>query len=43
MALGCGLQETLYLTDQDEMFELMGRNTKLNGLEDKVKPRILNW
>ncbi|OHE93988.1 hypothetical protein CORC01_10680 [Colletotrichum orchidophilum] len=43
VALGCELQETLYLTDQDEMFELMGRNTKLNGLEDKVKPMILNW
>ncbi|KAF6818462.1 hypothetical protein CSOJ01_01842 [Colletotrichum sojae] len=44
VALGCELQQTpLYLTDQDEMFELMGRNTKLNSLEDQVKPMILNW
>ncbi|KAF6839602.1 hypothetical protein CPLU01_01739 [Colletotrichum plurivorum] len=44
VALGCELQQTpLYLTDQDEMFELMGRNTKLNNLEDQVKPMILNW
>ncbi|KAJ0287942.1 hypothetical protein CBS470a_005094 [Colletotrichum nupharicola] len=35
LASGCG--------DQDEMFELMGRNTKLNGLDGKVKPMILNW
>ncbi|KAF6845197.1 hypothetical protein CMUS01_00297 [Colletotrichum musicola] len=44
VALGCELQQTpLYLTDQGEMFELMGRNTKLNNLEDQVKPMILNW
>ncbi|KZL84230.1 hypothetical protein CI238_12293 [Colletotrichum incanum] len=44
VALGCELQQTpLYLTDQDEMFELMGRNTKLNNLQDKVKPMVLNW
>ncbi|TDZ67199.1 Protein-lysine N-methyltransferase EFM6 [Colletotrichum trifolii] len=44
VALGCDLQEKpLYLTDQDEMFELMGRNTKLNNLEGTVKPMILNW
>ncbi|TDZ26607.1 Protein-lysine N-methyltransferase EFM6 [Colletotrichum orbiculare MAFF 240422] len=44
VALGCGLQKKpLYLTDQDEMFELMGRNTKLNNLEGTVKPMILNW
>ncbi|KAL0942546.1 uncharacterized protein CTRU02_200432 [Colletotrichum truncatum] len=44
VALGCELQQTpLYLTDQDEMFELMGKNTKLNSLDDKVKPLVLNW
>ncbi|TIC92661.1 Protein-lysine N-methyltransferase EFM6 [Colletotrichum higginsianum] len=44
VALGCELQQTpLYLTDQDEMFELMGRNTELNNLQNKVKPFVLNW
>ncbi|OBR07440.1 hypothetical protein CH63R_08961 [Colletotrichum higginsianum IMI 349063] len=43
VALGCELQQTpLYLTDQDEMFELMGRNTELNNLQNKVKPFVLN-
>ncbi|KAK2003227.1 hypothetical protein LX36DRAFT_677778 [Colletotrichum falcatum] len=44
VALGCELQQTpLYLTDQDEMFELMGKNTELNNLQHKVKPMVLNW
>ncbi|KAK2045491.1 hypothetical protein LZ31DRAFT_553197 [Colletotrichum somersetense] len=44
VALGCELQQTpLYLTDQDEMFELMGKNTELNNLQDQVKPMVLNW
>jgi len=31
------------MTDQEEMEELMKHNIALNGLEDCVKGRILNW
>ncbi|KAK6217431.1 hypothetical protein QIS74_07545 [Colletotrichum tabaci] len=41
LASGCGGQT--WPADQDEMFELMGRNTELNNLQNKVKPFVLNW
>jgi len=43
VALGCNLQNSLYLTDQEEMFALMQQNITLNGMEACVLPLILNW
>lgn len=33
----------MIITDQEEMFSLMGHNIALNNLEDRVKHLILNW
>ncbi|KAK3325170.1 putative methyltransferase-domain-containing protein [Apodospora peruviana] len=44
VAKGCGtLDAPLYMTDQEEMGELMEHNIALNGLESCVKGKILNW
>ncbi|KAH7026393.1 putative methyltransferase-domain-containing protein [Microdochium trichocladiopsis] len=43
VARGCTIGHPLYVTDQIEMFDLMGKNIGLNGLEAKVKAAILNW
>lgn len=43
VALGCGVESRLMLTDQDEMFELMKHNIGLNNVEDKATASILNW
>lgn len=38
-----GATHPLYITDQQEMFDLMKHNIKLNGLEARVKAQLLNW
>ncbi|TAQ90171.1 hypothetical protein B7494_g1475 [Chlorociboria aeruginascens] len=43
VALGCQLSSTLYISDQENMMSLMRRNIKLNDLEGRVSPLILNW
>ncbi|AEO55864.1 hypothetical protein MYCTH_2124828 [Thermothelomyces thermophilus ATCC 42464] len=44
VAKGCArLDHPLYLTDMVEMEPLMRQNISLNGLEDRVKARVLNW
>ena len=43
MALECGVQSKLLLTDQQEMLELMQHNIQLNELESRAKALILNW
>jgi tRNA1(Val) A37 N6-methylase TrmN6 len=43
VALGCGVESRLMLTDQDEMLELMNHNIKLNKVEDKATAFVLNW
>lgn len=43
VALGCGVESRLMLTDQDEMFELMKHNIGLNEVGDKATASILNW
>ncbi|KAK0615847.1 putative methyltransferase-domain-containing protein [Bombardia bombarda] len=43
VAKACHLETPMYLTDQEEMEELMHHNISLNGLDDQVKARILNW
>jgi tRNA1(Val) A37 N6-methylase TrmN6 len=44
VARGCAsLDHPLYLTDMVEMESLMQRNISLNGLDDRVRGRILNW
>ncbi|KAM7200111.1 protein-lysine methyltransferase METTL21D [Rhypophila sp. PSN 637] len=44
VAKGCGtLDVPLMMTDQEEMESLMQHNISLNGLEDRVQGRILNW
>ncbi|KAJ9156622.1 Protein-lysine N-methyltransferase EFM6 [Pleurostoma richardsiae] len=43
VARGCDTQQPLYITDQVEMLSLMEHNTVLNGLQDSVRPLILNW
>ncbi len=43
VALGCGIESRLMLTDQDEMLELMKHNITLNEIEDKATASVLNW
>lgn len=43
MALGCGSNTSLVVTDQKEMFDLMDTNIRLNKLEGRAKALVLNW
>lgn len=43
VALGCDLSHSLYITDQENMMNLMRQNVILNGLESRVTPLVLNW
>ncbi|KAL2143721.1 hypothetical protein VTI28DRAFT_10085 [Corynascus sepedonium] len=44
VAKGCAnLDHPLYITDMVEMESLMQQNISLNGLDDRVKARVLNW
>ncbi|KAH7419925.1 putative methyltransferase-domain-containing protein [Cadophora sp. MPI-SDFR-AT-0126] len=43
VAIGCRLDHTLYITDQENMMELMHKNIELNGLESRVNELVLNW
>lgn len=43
VAIGCQVDNPLYITDQENMFSLMGQNISLNNLESCVVPLILNW
>lgn len=43
MALGCGGENQLLLTDQDEMLELMQTNIRLNQVDSRAQALILNW
>jgi tRNA1(Val) A37 N6-methylase TrmN6 len=43
VAIGCPVDSTIYITDQENMLSLMEQNIKLNGLESRVVPLILNW
>lgn len=43
VALGCEIDAPLYITDQEPLVPLMEQNVKMNGLESRVKPLILDW
>lgn len=43
VALGCEVKAPLYITDQVNMLSLMEQNVKLNDLESRVTPLVLNW
>ncbi|QUC23209.1 uncharacterized protein UV8b_07450 [Ustilaginoidea virens] len=43
VALGCGEECELLVTDQQEMLELMETNIRLNKLEGRAKALVLNW
>jgi tRNA1(Val) A37 N6-methylase TrmN6 len=43
VAIGCAVDHPIYITDQENMFELMGKNIALNSLESRVKELVLNW
>ncbi|XWX01916.1 hypothetical protein V2A60_009948 [Cordyceps javanica] len=43
VALGCGVESRLMLTDQNEMLELMKHNIALNEVGSKATASILNW
>lgn len=43
VAMGCPVDHYIYITDQENMFELMRKNIALNGLESRVKELVLNW
>ncbi|KID87851.1 hypothetical protein MAJ_05043, partial [Metarhizium majus ARSEF 297] len=43
VALGCGGENQLLLTDQDEMLELMQTNIRLNQVDSRAQALILNW
>lgn len=43
IAIGCGVERPIYVTDQENMFSLMSQNITLNELGSRVVPLILNW
>ena len=43
VALGCKTTETIHITDQLPMLELMKRNIQLNSLQDQVNASIYDW
>lgn len=43
VAIGCEVDQAIYITDQENMLELMEKNVILNGLESRVIPLVLNW
>jgi tRNA1(Val) A37 N6-methylase TrmN6 len=43
VAIGCEVDHTIYITDQENMLSLMAQNVNLNGLSSRVVPLVLNW
>ncbi|KAI4630563.1 hypothetical protein J4E80_001501 [Alternaria sp. BMP 0032] len=43
VAIGCKVDTTLHITDQEPMFELMKRNITLNDLASRVSASIYDW
>ena len=43
VAIGCKVDTTLHITDQDPMFKLMKRNIALNSLQSCVSASIYDW
>ncbi|RMZ69467.1 hypothetical protein GMOD_00006282 [Pyrenophora seminiperda CCB06] len=43
VAIGCNVDTTLHITDQEPMFSLMKRNIVLNNLQDRVRACIYDW
>ncbi|KAH8592782.1 putative methyltransferase-domain-containing protein [Bisporella sp. PMI_857] len=43
VALGCPVDSIVYVTDQENMLSLMSQNIKLNNLESRVAPLVLDW
>jgi predicted nicotinamide N-methyase len=43
IAIGCKVDTTLHITDQEPMFELMKRNIALNDLQSRVSASIYDW
>ncbi|KAE8445304.1 hypothetical protein EG329_013542 [Mollisiaceae sp. DMI_Dod_QoI] len=43
VALKFQLDYPIYITDQENMIDLMRKNITLNGLESRVKELVLNW
>jgi tRNA1(Val) A37 N6-methylase TrmN6 len=43
IAMGCSVDRPIYITDQENMLELMGKNIALNTLESRAKGLVLNW
>jgi protein N-lysine methyltransferase METTL21A len=43
VAIGCDIDTPIYITDQENMIELMNKNITLNALGSCVKSLVLNW
>ena len=43
VAMGCKVDRPIYITDQENMIDLMRKNIRLNNLESRVKELVLNW
>ncbi len=43
VALGCNVNTTLHITDQEPMFELMKQNIALNDLNSRVEASMYDW
>ena len=43
VAIGCTVDNPIYITDQENMLSLMEQNIKLNCLESRALPLVLNW
>jgi tRNA1(Val) A37 N6-methylase TrmN6 len=43
VAMGCKIDRTIYITDQENMIDLMRKNIRLNNVESRVKELVLNW
>jgi hypothetical protein len=43
VSIGCHVDHSIYITDQENMLSLMIQNISLNGLSSRVVPLVLNW
>ncbi|KHJ32454.1 putative n2n2-dimethylguanosine trna methyl transferase [Erysiphe necator] len=43
VAMGCQINKPIYITDQENMMDLMRKNIKINGLESMAQELVLEW
>jgi tRNA1(Val) A37 N6-methylase TrmN6 len=43
VAIGCDIKSKIYISDQENMKDLMAKNIILNDLKSQVEELVLNW